>query len=268
MLFFVDGLHRRQRRRRPLLRDPRPADSPGRLARWRPDPSARPEERQEPPAGPGAGTTSRLSADARETRSRFDRKRRGGPADVRHPAARVARAVLRDPGGRFGLVVVVTLLGLALSAPRVAPFDPFVIGADEPLAHRPATTSVRDGRAGARRPVADALRRPDLAHRGVRLGRRGAPRGRAPRSPGRLPRWAGRHGDLAAPRHDLRLPRRPARHRRGRPAGHGDRERGRGGGDHQRPHARPADPRGGAEPAKRGVRAGGPRAGRFRDRAS
>jgi ABC-type dipeptide/oligopeptide/nickel transport system permease subunit len=44
------------------------------------------------------------------------------------------RAILRDPGGRFGLVVVVTLVGLALSAPRVAPFNPFVIGADEPFA--------------------------------------------------------------------------------------------------------------------------------------
>ena len=44
------------------------------------------------------------------------------------------RAILRDPGGRFGLVVVVALIGLALSAPRVAPFNPFVIGADEPFA--------------------------------------------------------------------------------------------------------------------------------------
>ena len=44
------------------------------------------------------------------------------------------RAILRDPGGRFGLVVVVALVGLALSAPLgIAPFDPFVIGADEPF---------------------------------------------------------------------------------------------------------------------------------------
>jgi peptide/nickel transport system permease protein len=45
----------------------------------------------------------------------------------------VIRAILRDPGGRFGLVVVVALVGLALSPARVAPFDPFVIVADEPL---------------------------------------------------------------------------------------------------------------------------------------
>jgi peptide/nickel transport system permease protein len=54
-------------------------------------------------------------------------------AGIRHPAARIAHAVLRDPGGRFGLVVVVTLIGLALSATRVVPFDPFAISADEPL---------------------------------------------------------------------------------------------------------------------------------------
>ena len=53
---------------------------------------------------------------------------------VRHPAARVARAVLRDAGGRFGLAVVVILCALALLAPQIAPRDPFVIGADAPLA--------------------------------------------------------------------------------------------------------------------------------------
>ncbi|HEX2502048.1 MAG TPA: ABC transporter permease [Methylomirabilota bacterium] len=54
-------------------------------------------------------------------------------AVFRHPAARITHAVLRDPGGRFGLVLVVTLIGLALSAARIAPFDPFTISADEPL---------------------------------------------------------------------------------------------------------------------------------------
>lgn len=55
---------------------------------------------------------------------------RTGP---RSPAARVGRAILGDPGGRFGLLVVGTLIAVALLAPRVAPFDPLAISADEPF---------------------------------------------------------------------------------------------------------------------------------------
>lgn len=61
----------------------------------------------------------------------------GAPRDgatVSRPAARVARALLRDNGGRFGLAVVGILCALALLAPEIAPRDPFVIGADAPLA--------------------------------------------------------------------------------------------------------------------------------------
>ena len=57
----------------------------------------------------------------------------GRKAGTRSPAARVVHAILRDPAGLFGLAVVVVLVGLALSAPRVAPFDPLAIGADEPF---------------------------------------------------------------------------------------------------------------------------------------
>jgi peptide/nickel transport system permease protein len=42
--------------------------------------------------------------------------------------------MLRDGGGRFGLAVVVALSVVAVLAPRIAPWDPFVIGADSPLA--------------------------------------------------------------------------------------------------------------------------------------
>lgn len=37
------------------------------------------------------------------------------------------RAIVRNPGGAFGLVVVVTVLGLAIFAPFVAPYDPNAI---------------------------------------------------------------------------------------------------------------------------------------------
>jgi peptide/nickel transport system permease protein len=55
-------------------------------------------------------------------------------ATVSRPVARVARALFRDGGGRFGLAIVGVLCALALLAPRIAPQDPFVIGADSPLA--------------------------------------------------------------------------------------------------------------------------------------
>ena len=61
----------------------------------------------------------------------------GAPRDeatVSRPVARVARALLRDNSGRFGLAVVGILCALALLAPQIAPRDPFVIGADAPLA--------------------------------------------------------------------------------------------------------------------------------------
>jgi peptide/nickel transport system permease protein len=61
----------------------------------------------------------------------------GAPRDgatVSRPAARVARALLHNNGGRFGLAVVGILCALALLAPQIAPRDPFVIGADAPLA--------------------------------------------------------------------------------------------------------------------------------------
>jgi peptide/nickel transport system permease protein len=61
----------------------------------------------------------------------------GAPRDgatVSRPAARVARALLHNNGGRFGLAVVAILCALALLAPQIAPRDPFVIGADAPLA--------------------------------------------------------------------------------------------------------------------------------------
>jgi peptide/nickel transport system permease protein len=62
---------------------------------------------------------------------------KGGPrngATVSRPAARVVRALLRDGAGRFGLAIVGILFALALLAPQIAPRDPFVIGADAPLA--------------------------------------------------------------------------------------------------------------------------------------
>ena len=61
----------------------------------------------------------------------------GAPRDggtVSRPAARVARALLLDRGGRFGLAMVGILCALSLLAPQLAPRDPFVIGADLPLA--------------------------------------------------------------------------------------------------------------------------------------
>jgi peptide/nickel transport system permease protein len=61
----------------------------------------------------------------------------GAPRDgatVSRPAARIARALLRNNGGRFGLAVVGILCALAVLAPQIAPRDPFVIGADAPLA--------------------------------------------------------------------------------------------------------------------------------------
>lgn len=42
--------------------------------------------------------------------------------------------LLHDPGGIFGLAIVVSLIILALAAPLVAPFDPYAIGADIPFA--------------------------------------------------------------------------------------------------------------------------------------
>jgi peptide/nickel transport system permease protein len=61
----------------------------------------------------------------------------GAPRDgatVSRPAARIARALLRNNGGRFGLAVVGILCALAVLAPQIAPRDPFAIGADAPLA--------------------------------------------------------------------------------------------------------------------------------------
>src|SRR5262245_26571501 len=82
-------------------------------------------EKERPPATPAP------------RRSVFVRDPKGTPRDgatVSRPAARVARALLRDNGGRFGLAVVGLLCALALLAPQIAPRDPFVIGADPPLA--------------------------------------------------------------------------------------------------------------------------------------
>lgn len=47
--------------------------------------------------------------------------------------ARSGRKLLRDRGGAFGLGVTIALLLVALSAPLIAPYDPFEIGADIPL---------------------------------------------------------------------------------------------------------------------------------------
>jgi peptide/nickel transport system permease protein len=78
-----------------------------------------PESEARGPSGDGRGAAQGPTA-----------RRRTGP---RSPEARVARAILGDPGGRFGLLVVGTLIALALLAPRVAPFDPLAIGANEPF---------------------------------------------------------------------------------------------------------------------------------------
>ena len=48
--------------------------------------------------------------------------------------ARTGRKLIRDRGGAFGLGVTIMLLLVALAAPLIAPYDPFEIGADIPLA--------------------------------------------------------------------------------------------------------------------------------------
>ena len=227
-----------------------------RLTRWRVQTPTEPGRKDR-----GAPATARLRRPltAAPTAGRARTGRRSG---VR-PRASSARCC-ETPGGRFGLAVVVALCVVAVLAPRIAPWDPFVIGADSPLAAPSARAPVRNGRAGARRHVADDLRGADLAERGLRLGRCRPPRRGAARARGRLPGRSRRHRHLALPRHGLRLPGRAARHRRGGPPRHRDRERRRGGRDHQRPDAGPSDPRGRAEPAERAVRGGGARAGRRR----
>ncbi len=49
-------------------------------------------------------------------------------------AARTLGRMLREPGGAFGLAVLITLVAVAIFAPWLAPYDPLQIGADIPLA--------------------------------------------------------------------------------------------------------------------------------------
>src|SRR5262249_6616284 len=86
-----------------------------------------------PPAAPAPGRSP--AGAPSPTVGRADPKGElRGRAAVSRPAGRVARALLRDPGGRFGLAILGILCALALPAPEIAPRDPFVIGADPPLA--------------------------------------------------------------------------------------------------------------------------------------